>query len=151
MPTLATNKKAYAEYEIMDKFEAGVVLTGAEVKSVKNGQINLKGSYVTFTKKNEAFLINAHIAAYKPANLGPTYNAFRRRKLLLNKKELISLQTKQKASAGLTILPFSVYNKGSLVKIQLALAKGRKKADKREKIKKRELDKHIRSKLRQKR
>jgi len=151
MPTIATNKKATADYEIIDKFEAGIVLTGPEVKSVKNGQINLKGSYVSFNKANEAFLIGMHISAYKPANLGPKYNAFRKRKLLLNKQELISLQSKQKASAGLTILPFSVYNKGSLVKIQLALAKGRKKADKREKIKKRAIDKQIRTKLRQKR
>ena len=149
MKIIATNKKAFADYQIREKFEAGIVLSGPEVKSAKAGQINLKGSYISFDKANEAWLINAHISAYKPAALGSKYNALRKRKLLLNKKELISLQSKQQ-SAGLTILPISVYNKGSLVKIQIALARGKKKADKRETIKKREIDKQIRKRLRSK-
>jgi len=149
MTKLATNKKAFSDYTVEEKFEAGIVLSGPEVKSVKSGQINLKGSYITFDRTNQAWLIGAHISQYKPAAL-KTYKAVIPRKLLLNKKEIISLQNKVKASAGLTILPISVYTKGSLVKIELALARGKKKYDKRESIKKRDLDRQIRQRLKRK-
>lgn len=147
MKTLSSNKKALHDYQLLEKFEAGIVLTGPEVKSVKAGQINLTGSYVSLDKANEAWLIGCHISPYKPAAQGERYKASQPRKLLLKKKEIISLQSKVKSSSGLTILPVSVYNKGSLVKIQIALAKGKKKADKREMIKKREVDREIRKRL----
>lgn len=150
MPILATNKKALANYDILEKIEAGIVLSGAEVKSAKMGGINLKNSYATLDSKSEFWLLNCHIAPYKPAaGHQRNYDPTGKRKLLLNKKEITSLIGKTKR-AGLTIVPISVYTKGSLIKVTLALATGKKKYDKREIIKKREIDREIRRKMRQK-
>ncbi|MFA6410273.1 MAG: SsrA-binding protein SmpB [Candidatus Buchananbacteria bacterium] len=147
MPTLATNKKVLADYQVLEKFEAGLVLSGAEVKSVKNGQINLKGSYITINGKNEIWLIGAHIPAYKPAAaFQKDYQPTQSRKLLLHKKEIDQLKGRSQEK-GLTIMPISVYTKGSLLKIELALVKGKKQYDKRESIKKREIDRQIRRKV----
>jgi SsrA-binding protein len=140
MPTLTTNKKAFHDYHILEKYEAGIVLSGQEVKSVKNRQINLKGSYIV-NKGDELWLINCHISPYKMALL-KDYKPTRDRKLLLNKKEISSLISKLQ-SKGLTVLPLSVYTKGSLVKIEIGVAKGKKEYDKREIIKKRDSDRQI--------
>lgn len=148
MPTITTNKKALANYQVLEKFEVGIVLKGPEVKSVKAGQINLKGSYITIDNKSQVWLIGAHIASYKPAKSAQTnYQPTQSRKLLLNKKEIDYLRGREKEK-GLTILPISVYTKGSLIKLEIGLVKGKKQYDKRAIIKKREVDRQIRRALR---
>ena len=137
MSILATNKKIFHDYEILDKYEAGIVLSGQEVKSVRNGQMSLKGAYVTIDKNQEIYLTNATIPPYKMAGPLPNYDMTRSRKLLLNKKEIANLSGKTQQS-GLTIVPISVYTKGKRIKIEIGLAKGKKKYDKREDIKKRD-------------
>lgn len=137
MPTLALNKQAKFNYDFLEKFEAGLVLAGHEVKAVKNGQMNLKGAYVTIDKNGEAHLLNAHISPYKKAGPMTDYDPERTRKLLLHKKEIENLQTKTHAT-GLTIIPVSVYTKGTKIKCEIALAKGKKKFDKRQDIKNKE-------------
>ena len=147
MPTITTNKKALHDYQILEKLEAGICLSGPEVKSVKAGQINLKGGYISTDNNSEAWLVDTHISSYKPAaSVQANYQPNQRRKLLLRKKEIDYLQGKSKEK-GLTILPISVYTKGSLIKLEIAVAKGKKQYDKRETIKKREIDREIRRKL----
>ncbi len=141
MPTYASNKKATFDYEILEKFEAGLELTGPEVKSIRNGSLNLKGAFITFLH-DEAYLTNAHIGKYKNATI-LNYDPERSRKLLLNKKELTYLQAK-KHVAGLTIVPLSVYNSGRLIKLKIAVAKGKKQHDKRHAIKEREAKRDMR-------
>lgn len=145
MPTLAKNKYAYFNYQVLEEFEAGIILTGSEVKSVKHGQINLKGSYATL-QENELWLVNAYISPYQLSSSQSGYDPEQRRKLLLNKKELDGLIGKMKAK-GLTLMPLSVYTKGSLIKIKIGVCRGKKARDKREIIKKRESDINIRRML----
>ncbi|NCF75202.1 MAG: SsrA-binding protein SmpB [Xanthomonadaceae bacterium] len=146
MPILSKNKKVLFDYEILEKFEAGIVLTGAEVKSAKQGQINLKGSYITFLN-NEPFLANARISPYKAATkTQKDYDPQQKRKILLRKKEILRLKGKLETK-GLTITPISVYTKNNLIKIEICLVKGKKKYEKREAIKKRDLDRKIREKM----
>ncbi len=130
------NKKAYFDYEILETFEAGLVLTGQEVKSIKTGHISLKGTYVVI-KDNEAYLINANVPPYQPKNAPKDYDPSQSRKLLLKKSELKNLFGKAQQK-GLTMIPLRVYTKRGKIKLEFAIAKGRKKADKRELIKKRE-------------
>jgi SsrA-binding protein len=149
MTIITKNKQAYHDYEILETFEVGVILSGPEVKSVKLGQIDLKAGYVTIDKNQTPYLINVHIAPYAPAQaVQISYNPTRSRELLLHKKEIKSLTGKLQIR-GLTILPLKVYTKGSLIKIEIGLARGKKKYDKRETIKKKELDRKIRQKLKQ--
>lgn len=145
MPKLAENRKARHDYNIVDTFESGIVLSGQEVKAVKSGQISLKGSFVK-VRNNEAYLTNAHISQYKKAAPDPDYNPERSRKLLLSRKEIDKLIGK-KQSEGLTVIPISVYTKRGLIKVEIALARGKKKYEKRDKIKKRDIDREIREKL----
>jgi len=141
MSIIATNKKAYFDYEILETLEAGVVLSGPEVKSAKYGKINLAGSYVALDGAGTPWLINAHIAAYPPAQqVQRNYNPTQSRKLLLKKKEIINLIGKTKIK-GLTLIPLKVYVKNGLIKIEIGLARGKKKWDKREAIKEREWQK----------
>ena len=137
MKIITKNKKAPLDYQILDKFEAGISLLGLEVKSVKAGHISLAGSYVVIDRNNEVFLIGTKIAPYQPKNTPKDYNEQRSRKLLLRKKEIRYLIGKSR-QRGLTLLPLLVYTIGNKVKIEIAIAKGKKKFDKREKIKKRE-------------
>ncbi|MBU0598510.1 SsrA-binding protein SmpB [Patescibacteria group bacterium] len=148
MPKITANKKVLFDYQVIEKLEAGIVLTGAEVKAIKGGFINLKGSYVTI-RGNELWLINCHISPYKMASSQGKYDPSHDRKLLLNKKEIASLIGTLKAQ-GLTVMPISVYTKGSLIKIEIGICRGRKKQDKRELIKRRESDRRIRRLLRNK-
>ncbi len=145
MKIIQKNKKAYFDYKILEKFEAGISLTGNEVKSIRLGKISLKGSYVVI-KNEEAFLINCNIPPYQPANAPENHDPERTRRLLLRKKEIRYLigKTKQK---GLTLVPLRVYNKKGKIKIEIGLVKGKKKPDKREKIKKREQEREIRRAL----
>lgn len=141
MKILSTNKKAYFEYNILEKIEAGIVLIGQEVKSIKSGNISLKGSYVV-PKDGEMYLVGCHIPPYQPKNV-ENYSPERPRKLLLKKKEIAKLIGKSKEK-GLTLIPLKVYTKKAFIKIEIGIAKGKKVADKRESIKKREIDRDIR-------
>lgn len=147
MTTYAINKKAKFDYEILDTLEAGVVLTGMEVKSIRTSGISLKGSYITF-HKNDALLTNLHIPKYKYSGTVLNYEPERSRKLLLKKKEIDYLRGKS-MEKGLTIVPISVYNKGRHIKIEIAVCKGKKQYDKRETIKKREVKKEMARKLKE--
>lgn len=141
MKALATNKKAYFNYEILEKIEAGIVLTGMETKSVKTGKANLAGSFAII-RDNKISLVNCSIPPYQPKNINFIYSPDRTKKLLLNKKEIGYLKGKIKQQ-NLTLIPLRMYNKHGLIKIELGLAKGKKKFDKRETIKKRESKRKI--------
>lgn len=141
MKPLATNKKAHFNYEILEKIEAGIVLTGMETKSVKTGKANLAGSFAII-RDNKVFLVNCSIAPYQPKNINFIYDSDKTRKLLLNKKEIEYLRGKIK-QRNLTLIPLRMYNKHGLIKIELGLAKGKKKFDKRESIKKKEIKRNI--------
>ena len=132
---VAKNKKAYHEYFIEDKYEAGLVLVGTEVKSIRQGKVNLKDSYVSI-KNGEAFVYNMHISPYEKGNIF-NKDPLRPKKLLLHKKEIEKLSSKMKEK-GFTIVPVEVYFKGSLVKVEIALAKGKKLYDKRADIAKKD-------------
>jgi len=153
MKILALNKRATFDYQILETFEAGLVLFGYEVKSLRNGQANLKGSYISFgadlKKTNEAWLVNSYIPLYKPAGKRDDYNPERPRKILLKKKELNHLIGKSKEK-GLTVIPIKLYTKSSFIKLEIAIVKGKKAFDKREDLKKKEVEKHIRTLTKQK-
>jgi len=141
MVTYIHNKKASLNYEILEKFEAGISLLGFEVKSVKEKKGSLEGSHITI-RGSEAFVINMHIPPYQPSNTPKDYDEYRLRKLLLTKKEIQDLSEKE-AQRGLTIVPISVYNKGRKIKVQVAVVRGKKKQDKRQTIRKRDTDRDI--------
>ena len=145
MKEVAKNRTATFDYAILEKFEAGIELLGFEVKAVKAGKMNLTGSYAQI-KGNEVLLINADIQPYQPKNTPKNYDQERTRRLLLTRKEIESL-TGKIHEAGLTLVPLRAYIKGRLVKLELGLAKHKKKADKRETIKKRDIDRDIRRAL----
>jgi len=142
---LAENKKAYFNYEILEKFEAGVSLIGQEVKSLKTRGVNLAGSYVII-KDSEVFWIGAKISPYQPKNAPPDYNPERSRKLLLKKSEIQYLIGKAKQK-GLTLIPLRVYTKNGKIKLEFGIAKGRRKFDKRELIRKREIERELKREL----
>lgn len=145
MKVLAKNKKAYYKYEILERFEAGVSLIGQEVKSLKTRGVNLAGSYIVL-KNSGFFWIGSTIPPYQPKNAPADYNPERSRKLLLKKSEIKHLIGKSKQK-GLTLVPLKVYTKRGKIKIEVAVAKGKKEFDKREKIKKREVERKIRRAL----
>ncbi len=130
MKTLAINKRAKFDYNLIDKYEAGLVLTGQEVKSIKTGHISLKGSFVTI-KNSELYLTNANIPFYKFAGNSKGYDPTQPRKLLLKKSEIKRLIGKSKTE-GLTLVPIRVYTKKRLLKLEFAIGRGKKKFDKRE-------------------
>ena len=132
------NKKGAFDYEILERFEAGIALKGFEVKSIKTGHINLRGSFVT-VKNNELYLTGANISPYQPKNTPADYDPTRSRKLLLNNKEIKYLIGKSQQK-GLTLVPVRVYIKNNLIKLEFGVAKGKKRYDKREIIKKREFE-----------
>lgn len=147
MPTLAVNKRARFDYDILEKFEAGLVLSGAEVKSVRQGSASLKGAFVTF-RGDEAFLTNATIPRYKFSSPEIPYDSSASRKLLLKKKEIAYL-TGKKTEDGLTIVPLSLYTSGRTIKVELGIGRGKKRHDKRETIKRRDTNRDIRRKLKE--
>jgi SsrA-binding protein len=134
---IASNKKALHDYFILQKFEAGIMLTGTEVKSLRAGKVNLKDSYVTFSG-GEAFLFGTHISPYSHGNL-QNHDPERTRKLLLHRRELEKLHSLI-AEKGLTVVPLRLYLKGSRVKVEIAVVRGKKQYDKRETERKREAD-----------
>jgi len=145
MPALATNPRAKFDYHIIETYEAGLVLSGFEAKAVKNNRLTLKGSYVTI-KNREAFLINAQIMPYQPKNTPADYDPSRTRKLLLHKKEIKSLIGRIKEK-GLTLVPLKLYTKDGKIKLEFGIAKGKKMVDKRELIKKREIERELKREL----
>ncbi len=138
---LAENKKARFDYEITETFEAGLLLEGHEVKSVKLGRANIQGAYAII-RGNAAFILGMHIPPYQEGNTPSSYDPDRTRKLLLTKKEIAHLGGKT-AEKGLTLLPLGVYTKHGLCKLSLGLGKGKKKTDKRQTIKARESKRKI--------
>lgn len=145
MTTIATNKRAGFDYALMDHYEAGLVLTGSEVKSVKTGHASLKGSFVT-VKGGELFLTNALIPRYQHAHRDTKHDDSRSRKLLLRGREVRSLIGKSRVE-GLTLVPIRLYTKGQLVKLEFAVGKGKKAFDKRETIAKRDADRNMKRAL----
>jgi len=141
METLATNKKAYFDYEILEKLETGIVLSGMEIKATKTGKASLAGSFAII-RNNQAYLLNLSIAPYQPKNINFKYVPDRTRKLLLHKKQITYLLSK-KRQKNLTLIPLRMYNKNGLIKIELGLAKGKRKFDKRETLKKKDLKRKI--------
>jgi SsrA-binding protein len=131
------NRKYHRDYEEIESYEAGIALIGGEVKSAKEGNIKLEDSFVKLIG-NEAFLVNAEIQIYKFTR-PQGYDPRRTRKLLLHKKELIRLQTKMASGGRLTLAPISCYNKGPLIKVQVALSKGRKDLEKQKLVKERDI------------
>jgi len=135
--TVATNRKARFEYQLLETFEAGLVLKGTEIKSIRRGQISLQEAYVR-TDGKQAWLVGAHIAPYEHASAFQ-HDPDREKKLLLNKHEIRELYNAVRIK-GLTIIPVRVYLKGGRAKVEIAIAKGKKKYDKREAIKKRDFE-----------
>lgn len=144
---IAKNKKAFFEYHLEEKFEAGIVLSGSEVKSLRDGRASLSDSYAII-KDGEVFLLHAHIAHYPPAS-GLNHEPKRTRKLLMHAKEIAKLCGKLNQK-GLTLIPTMIYFKRGRAKVELALAKGKRKYDKREAIKKRESERETSRALRRK-
>ncbi len=134
--SLVTNKKAGFNYEIAETYSAGIELFGFEVKSLRKSQGSLEGSHVS-VRGNEAYIIGMFIPPYQEKNTPPEYDPRRNRRLLLSKKEILDL-LKTEGVKGLTIVPLTVYNKGTKIKLDIGIAKGKKKFDKRETLKKRD-------------
>lgn len=144
---ITNNKKAYFDYHVLEELEAGLVLSGPEVKSIKAGEINLKGSYINTKSDREAYLVNAYVAPYKPAGSQQVnYDPYQPRKLLLHKKEIKYLYGKAK-EPGITIVPLEVYLSHGLIKLKIGVVRGKKKYDKRETIKQREFNRRKRQAL----
>lgn len=141
------NRRARRNYQILDTFEAGIVLSGAEVKSIKAGRGDLSGSFVRI-RSGEAWLVGAHIPLYQ-ASYPEGYDPLRMRKLLLHKDEVISLDTKTKQQR-LTLVPISLYTKGRLVKARVALARGKKKYEKREAKRRKDIERETERELKYK-
>ena len=145
MKIYSENKKAFYDYDVLEKFEAGLVLFGQEVKSIKSGRINLAGAYVVF-KASEPYLVGTKVPPYQPNNMGADYNEERERKLLLNKKE-INYLTGKTSQKGFSLIPLKIYEKSGRIKLEFGLARGSKKYDKKEKIKKRDVEREINREL----
>ncbi len=145
MTTFIDNRKAHFNYSIEETFEAGIELSGFEVKSIKNGKGSIVAAFC-IVRGGEAFIIGMHIPPYQPHNIDLGYDPDRNRRLLLSKKEIKKLAEKD-AIKGLTLIPISLYSKGPYIKVSIAVARGKKVFDKRETIKKRDVDREIRRTL----
>jgi SsrA-binding protein len=137
---IATNRRASHDYILEDRFEAGLVLLGAEIKSIRAGQVNLREGYVQ-VRDGEAWLVNTHIAQYDPAGRD-THDPLRARKLLLKRKEIARL-TSRVQERGYTIIPLRMYLKDGRAKVEVALARGKRQYDKRQTIARREAGRQI--------
>jgi SsrA-binding protein len=137
MTDFATNPRATFDYEIMETLEAGLLLKGFEVKSIKTGKVSLRGSYVKIIN-GKPMLVGATISPYQEGNMHEDYDPQASRTLLLSKREIDTLMTSAK-NQGLTAIPLKLYSKGNLIKLQIGIARGKKKYDKRESIKKKDI------------
>jgi len=147
MKILAQNKKAFFDYEILEKFEAGISLLGQEVKSLREGRVNLSGTYVLI-KRNEVFWVGAKIPPFQPLNSPLSYRETRERKLLLKKSEIRYLIGKSKQK-GLTLIPLKLYTKGRWIKLEFGIGKKKKKGDKREILKRKAIEREIQRTLKE--
>ncbi len=145
MPVLTVNKKARHDYDILETLEVGIQLEGQEVKSVRAGRMGLLGSYVTI-RQGQAWLLNAHVPKYPQAGPLPGYDPYRTRRLLLHRREVARLMGRLETK-GLTLVPLSVYTKRSLIKLEIGLGRGKTQYEKRDSIKKRDLDREVRRAL----
>lgn len=141
------NRKFHRDYQELEKFEAGVILNGAEVKSVREGRLKLEDAFVKILG-DEAYLVNAQIPLYEYARI-PGYDLKRSRKLLLHRKELMRLKMKIASGGSLTLAPVSCYNKGCLIKLEIALVKGRKDIEKRKRVKRRDIEEQQRREMKE--
>lgn len=137
---IAQNKKARHDYTILETYEAGIVLQGTEIKSIRNRRVNLKDGFVR-VRNQEAFLYNVHISSYEQGNLF-NHDPLRTRKLLLHKKQIKKLAEEQKQS-GVTIVPLKIYLKDGFAKVLIGVAKGKKQYDKREALKEKDMKRDI--------
>ncbi len=135
------NKKAHFNYEILDHIEAGIVLTGTEIKSLKKGQADIKDSFIRI-KKNEAYITNMYIAKYEEGNIF-NHDETRERKLLLHKKEILKIKAEYEKE-GTSLVPLKVYMKKKYAKVLVGIGKGKKTYDKKETIKKRDIEREVR-------
>lgn len=142
MPTLIDYKKARFNYDILETLEAGIELSGFEVKSLKNGQGSLDGAHIV-VRGGEAYAVNMFVPPYQIKNTPVDYDPRRNRRLLLTRKEIAGLASKEEGK-GLTLVPISVYTKGLLVKLSVAVVRGKKRFDKRTAIKRRETERETR-------
>ena len=145
MEIIAKNRKAYFQYEILEKIEAGVVLTGTEVKSIRNRDVSINESFAHLNN-GEIFVYEMHVGQYKQGNR-QNHEPKRVRKLLLHRREIAKIAGKIKQK-GYTMIPLSLYFKEGVVKMELALVRGKTKIDKREDIKKRDIDREIQRAMR---
>lgn len=146
---LVTNKKAHFNYELGDKIIAGIELLGHEAKSLRNNQGSLEGSYVII-RGGEAFLVGAQIPPYQPGNTSPSYDERRNRKILLHKKEIEELSSKENGKHP-HLIPLAFFAAGPKIKLEIAKATGKKKHDKRKTIEKRDTSRQIHRELKKKR
>ncbi len=140
MKLLAKNRRATFDYEITERLVAGLVLSGAEVKSIKNGHASLKGSFVT-VREGEAWLNNAHVTPYQPAGQAVTPEPTRLRKLLLHRKQLNHLILEKRS--GLSVVPTGLFMQGNLIKLEIGIGRGKKRYDKRETLKQRDMTREL--------
>ena len=140
MKVIANNKKAFHDYHILDKYEAGIVLKGTEIKSIRAGKVNIKDSYC-LVRNNEMFVMNMHISKFEHGNLF-NHDETRSRKLLLHKKEISKIDLKA-SQENMTIVPLKLYFDRGLCKIEIALAKGKKNYDKRQALKEKDMKKRV--------
>ncbi|MBU1683504.1 SsrA-binding protein SmpB [Patescibacteria group bacterium] len=140
MKIIQKNKKAYFDYEVLDEYKAGIILTGPEIKAIRSGNVNLKGAYVSITK-GEAFIKNMNISRYK-YDSNPDYDPFRMRKLLLKESELHKIANHLNTQ-GVTVVPLAIGLDGKYAKVQIGIVRGKKKHDKRQTIKERDIKKQI--------
>lgn len=145
MTTLAKNRKASFSYELLDNFEVGLVLQGSEVKSAKLGHIDLSGAHIGL-ENGELWLKNCYIGPYQPAGEHHGHELRQKRKILIHKRELAEIQKKME-SERLTIVPIRVYTKGNFIKLTAALARGKRKHEKRDAIKKRDVERRMREEM----
>lgn len=145
MTVFALNSKARFDFELLDRVNAGLELEGHEVKAIRAGKMNIIGSYVVI-RGGEAFLTGAQISPYQARNVPKDYDPLRARRLLVSKQELAQL-ARVEATKGLTIVPLSVYNEGRFLKLDVAIARGKKKFDKRQAIKKRDIERDLKRSL----
>lgn len=144
--TLAVNRKAFHDYDILERYEAGLVLTGSEIKSVRAGKVDLRGAYARAVN-GELWLFDAHIAPYQPGSYH-NHEPTRPRKLLLHKEEMMELAGKV-SQRGLTLVPLQVYIKDHVAKVEVALARGKRKYDKRQAVIEREMEREAQRAVRQ--
>lgn len=139
---LATNSKALFSYTVVDKYEAGIVLAGHEVKSVRGGHASMLGSYISIDQNLEMKLVNLHISKYEKASTLQEYKPTKDRKLLMKKNEILKIKNTL-AQKGLTLIPISLYSKGAFIKVEVGVCRGKKKTDKKEVLKKRDQDRDM--------